>query len=118
MRSFAPRLTILKALAQHVVTEPKEREKLLLVLDRLNRLHKARNNLIHASYLIHADHTKRKPKVTLRKQITRASRAILQTELIAQTSEIEMHLYLLASLSQFLIFSADRFPSLTRLNSG
>ncbi len=101
LESFAPRLAILKALAQHAL-DLKDRATLLDVLARLNELHKTRNDLIHASYSVHHDFTKSPPRVALKKHITRSARKSFEREILAQTGEIETHLDLLYALSQFL----------------
>lgn len=111
--SFAPKLSILKALALHAVKDENEKKKLLCLLDRLNDLHKARNDLIHASYsasyAIPRDISQPRRRVRLQKRITRSSRKILHHQIAAQTAEIDTHLNLVASLRQFLLFYCGRF---------
>ena len=50
--AFSTRLAVIKGLAQHKLRKGKKRTKLLEFLERLSKLGKTRNDIIHAIYRI------------------------------------------------------------------
>jgi hypothetical protein len=63
-RNFGGRLEMIQNLAKQRMPKWADRETLMRALDKLDRLSKSRNSLIHSGLFSHADGTKTLPKYT------------------------------------------------------
>jgi hypothetical protein len=107
--AFSTRLAVINGLAQHKLKAGKKRTALLEWLERLNKLGKTRNDIIHAVYRMFYD-----PKLgkwVIKKMVFRSARKDLYQETIAQTGELETHLQLLRNARFWLYMNRWMSPA-------
>jgi len=89
--ALSTRLAVIKGLAQHKLKAgKKKRTDLLKLLDRLGKLGRTRNDIIHAVYRLIYD--PKPDKWMIKKMVFRSLRETLYRETLAQTAELEDHL--------------------------
>jgi hypothetical protein len=103
------RLAVIKGLAQHKLkARKKKRTDLLKLLDRLGKLGRTRNDIIHAVYRLIYDPKPGKWMIT--KMVFRSAREALYKETLAQTGELENHLEQLSDVRFRLRIFSDLVP--------